>query len=177
MTHELISIPAELIENSILLIRGEKVILDRTLARLYGVSTKELNQAVKRNPTRFPPEFMFQLTMEETKTLEKRLRSQFVTLKKCQGQTIRYRPYVFTEPGILTLLSVLNSERAAQVNIEITRTFRRLRETPATNTEITRRLDALEHNCNVVFEAIRKPMRLATPRRKTVGFLADAVKR
>ena len=126
MTHELISIPAESVENSILLIRSRKVILDRTLAKLYGVSTKVLNQAVKRNPERFPADFMFQLTMEEAKA-EERLRSQIVTLKKSQGKNIKYRPYAFTEHGILMLSSVLKSERAVQVNIEIMRTFVRLR--------------------------------------------------
>ena len=160
MTHELISIPAESVEGSILLIRSQKVILDRTLAKLYGVSTRVLNQAVKRNPTQFPPDFMFQLTMEEAR----RLRSQ-------------HRPYAFTEHGILMLSSVLNSERAVQVNIEIIRTFVRLRVTPTSHAELTKRLDALEHDCKVVLEAIRKPMRRAIPRRKPIGFRANAVKR
>ena len=143
MTHELISIPAGSVESSILLIRSQKVILDRALAKLYGVSTKVLNQAVKRNPTRFPPNFMFQLTTEEARAVQ-RLKSH-CDLK--DSGNIKYRPYAFTEHGILMLSSVLNSERAVQVNIEIMRTFVRLREILASNADLTKRLDALEHNC------------------------------
>ena len=173
MTHELISIPAEEIESSILLIRGQKVILDRTLAKLYRVSPKILNQVVKRNPTRFPPDFMFQLTMDEIKTLEERLRSQIVTLRKPQGKQTKYTPYAFTEHGILTLSLVLKSERVVLVNIEIMRTFVRLRQAASLNAELTQRVDALEG----FVEAVRKPMRLATPKRKQIGFLANSVKR
>ena len=160
MANELISIPAELVESSILLIRGQKVILDRTLARLYRVSTRVLKEAVNRNPTRFPPTFVFQLTTEESRAVNSKSRS-----------------YAFTEHGILMLSSVLNRERVVQVNIEIMRTFVRLRETPASNAELTKRLDALEHDCKVVLEAIRKPVRLATPRRNQIGFRANTVKR
>src|SRR4030042_6885619 len=108
-------IPVERIEQSILLIRGQKVMLDRDLARLYGVSTKVLNQAVKRNRDRFPDDFMFQLTLEEakggwTELRAIRLRSQNVTLKR--GEHVKYRPFAFTEHGILMLSSVLRSERA-----------------------------------------------------------------
>ena len=162
MTHELIT--AEAVESSILRIRRHDVILDRTLAKLYSVSTRVLNDAVRRNPARFPPDMMFQLTMEEAKALK-------------TVQSIKDRPYAFTEHGILMLSSVIISERVAQVNIKIMRTFVRLRETPASNAELTKRLDVLEHNCKVVLEAIRKPMRLATPRRKPIGFRANARKR
>lgn len=162
MTPKLITIPAEAIESSILLIRGREVILDRTLSKLYGVSTRVLKDAVRRNPTRFPPDFMFQLTMEELS------RSQNVTLKK--GQSNKDRPYAFTEHGILTFSSVLIGERVAQVNIEIMLTFVRLRQTPASNAELTKRLDVLEQ---VVLKAIRKPMRLATPKQKPIGFRAS----
>jgi len=108
-------VPIERIERSILLIRGQKVMIARDLAYLYGVTTKVLNQAVKRHKDRFPEDFMFQLTMEEAKIwwTEVRgsgLRSQSVTLEK--GQHIKYRPYAFTEHGILMLSSVLNSKRA-----------------------------------------------------------------
>ena len=114
-------IPAERIERSILLIRGQKVMLDRDLAYLYGVTTKGLNQAVKRHKDRFPEDFMFQLTMEEAKIWWTEvkgvgLRSQIVTLKR--GEHIKYCPYAFTEHGILMLSSVLNSDRAIKVNIE-----------------------------------------------------------
>src|SRR5689334_323088 len=135
MSDDLISLPASSIENCILLIRGHKVILDRELARLYGVSTRTLNQAVKRNVNRFPDDFMFQLTPEETTawhettlarlrsqnvTLNRPLlRSQFVILKNPPGKHIKYRPYAFTEHGILMLSSVLKSDRAVDVNIQI----------------------------------------------------------
>ncbi len=101
-------IPVDRIERAILSIRGEKVMLDSDLAELYGVETKVLNQAVKRNATRFPPDFMFQLTAGEWESL----RSQFVTLKR--GEHRKYLPYTFTEHGALMLANVLNSERAAQ---------------------------------------------------------------
>ena len=91
-------------------------------------------------------------------------------LKKSRGKHLKYRPYAFTEHGILMLSSVLKSERAVLVNIEIMRTFVRLRESPASNAELAKRLDALENDCKFVFEAIRKPMRVATPKRKPIGF-------
>ena len=154
MIEELFGIP-------ILLIRSQKVALDRTVAKFYCVSTKVLNRAVKTNAERFPPNSLFQLTTEEA---------------RAAGHT-RSRPYAFTEQGVLMLSSVLNSERADQVNIEIMRTFVRLRETPASNAELTRRLDALEHDCKVFREVIRKPMKRAVSRRKEIGFLANSVKR
>ena len=173
MTHELISVPAECVESSILLIRGQKVILDRALAKLYGVSTRVLNQAVKRNPERFPPDFMFQLTMEEAKAAE--------STKKPKGKNIKYRPYAFTEHGILMLSSVLKSERAVQVNIQIMRTFVCLREMLGSNAELTQRLDALERaydgQFKIVFEAIRQLMKPVIPKRKPIGFRANTVKK
>ena len=189
MPDHLVALPESSIENCILLIRGHKVILDRELARLYRVSTRTLNQAVKRNLNRFPDDFMFQLTPEETAawhettlahsrshvTLnEPFLRSQIVILKNPPGKHIKYRPYAFTEHGILMLSSVLKSDRAVQLNIEIMRTFVRLREMLASNAELNRRLDDLEQNYNakfkVVFDAIRTL--LATPGRQTrrIGF-------
>ena len=132
-------IPAERIEKAIYLIRGQRVMLDRDLAKLYGVPTKAFNQAVKRHAERFPPDFMFQLTSEEARAwwLEinaNRLRSQIVTLKR--GQHIKYRPYVFTEHGILMLSSALNSDRAIQVNIEIMRSLFLLTQFPRASAEI-----------------------------------------
>jgi len=175
MTHELIGIPDQSVEGSILLIRSQKVILDRTLAKLYGVSTKVLNQAVKRNLERFPSDFMFQLSMAEVKELESSgLRSQIVTLKKPQGKHVKYRPYAFTEHGILMLSSVLRSDRAVQVNIQIMRTFVRLREMLASNAELTRHLDELERTYDerfkVIFEAIRQLMKPPARKRKPIGF-------
>jgi hypothetical protein len=111
-------VPVERIERAILSIRGEKVMLDSDLAELYGVETKVLNQAVKRNIERFPADFMFQLTQEEYDDLV-RLRSQFVTLKR--GEHRKYLPYAFTEHGALMLANVLNSERAAQTSVQVVR--------------------------------------------------------
>ncbi|MBI5213164.1 MAG: ORF6N domain-containing protein [Nitrospirae bacterium] len=107
-------VPMEIIEGKILLIRGKKVILDKDLAELYGVETRVLIQAVKRNLSRFPLDFMFQLNIQEDITL----RSQIVTLKKGRGQHRKYLPYAFTEQGVAMLSSVLNSERAIEVNIQ-----------------------------------------------------------
>jgi len=182
MTHELISVPADSVERSILLIRSQKVILDRTLARLYGVSTKVLNQAVRRNPERFPPDFMFQLTAEETKALGlTSSRSQIVTLKQGRGKHVKYHPYAFTEHGILMLSSVLRSERAVQVNIQIMRAFVRLREILASNAELNDRLDALEHKYDqrfrVVIDAINHLMTPPAPKRRPIGFRAKTRKR
>jgi hypothetical protein len=179
-------------ENLIYQIRGQRVMLDSDLATLYCVQTKVLNQAVRRNPERFPEDFMFQLTWEETERL---LRSQIVTLNTENGdgsskrhhnlrsQIVtssyggrRYQPYVFTEQGVAMLSSVLRSARAVQVNIEIMRTFVRLRQWLASNAELAKRLADLEQkydkNFKVVFEAIRELMReSATPKRKReIGF-------
>lgn len=169
MTDERSLIPAETIERHIFLVRGQKIMLDYELADLYGVATKTLNQAVKRNTKRFPDDFMFQLNFQEVR----RLRSQSVTLKR--GQHIKYRPYAFTEHGILMLSSVLNSERAIQVNIEIMRAFVRLRELIASNKELAKRLDELEEKYDSqfkgVFDAIRELMIPVEPLPKPrIGF-------
>lgn len=177
MTKALVRVPAERVEKSILVVRGEKVMLDRELASLYRVSTRVFNQAVKRHKDRFPPDFMFQLTMEEAQAL--RSRSQSVILKR--GQNIKYRPYAFTEHGILMLSSVLNTERAVQVNIEIMRTFVRLRRMLASNAELARKLEELEKKYDaqfkVVFDAIRQLMTPPEPKRKQIGFHAKSLKR
>ena len=110
-------IPAERIERAIILIRGQKVLLDSDLAGLYGVSTKRLNEQVRRNRSRFPEDFMFRLTAEEAESL----RSQIATLKTGRGQHRKYVPHAFTEQGVAMLSSVLNSERAIEVNIAIMR--------------------------------------------------------
>jgi len=169
--------PPERIEKAIYLIRGERVMIDRDLAELYGVLTKALNQAVRRNQERFPPEFMFQLTMTEARawwleTRTRHLRSQSVTLER--GQHIKYRPFAFTEHGILMLSSVLKSERAIQVNIEIMRSFVRLRAMLSSNAELSHRLDELEgkydRHFKVVFDAIRQLMLPPRSDRKQIGF-------
>ena len=161
-------VPLEHISCSIIMIRGQKVIMDSVLAELYRVEAKVLNQAVKRNSERFPADFMFQLTADETE----RLRSQFVT-SSWGGR--RYKPYVFTEQGVAMLSSVLRSERAVNVNIEIMRAFVRLRQMLASNTELARKLAALERKYDsqfkVVFDAIRALMAPAEPKKKRpIGF-------
>jgi hypothetical protein len=152
----------------ILLIRGQKVMLDSDLAELYGVETKVLIQAVKRNLARFPEDFMFQLTQQE----HTNLRSQIVTSKR-GGR--RYPPYAFTEQGVAMLSSVLRSERAIYVNIAIMRAFVQLRQLLASNTELSRKLAALERKYDaqfkVVFDAIRELMTPPEPKNKRpIGF-------
>lgn len=164
-------VPVERIEKAILSIRGEKVMLDSDLAELYGVETKALNQAVKRNATRFPADFMFQLTQEEHDDLV-RLRSQIVTLKR--GEHRKYLPYAFTEHGALMLANVLNSERAAQTSVMVVRAFVRLRQMLASNAELARKLAALENKYDaqfkIVFDAIRQLMSPPEPKRREIGF-------
>ncbi len=163
-------IPVDRIEKAILLIRGQKVMLDADLAELYGVETRVLVQAVKRNIERFPEDFMFQLSKEDVDFL----RSQIVTLKKGRGQHSKYLPYVFTEQGVAMLSSVLRSRRAIQVNIEIMRAFIRLRQMLASHVELARKLDALEKKYDAqfkqVFEAIRRLMAPPEPKRRPIGF-------
>ena len=163
-------IPADRIEKTILLIRRQKVMLDADLAELYGVETRVLVQAVKRNLGRFPEDFMFQLSKEEADFL----RSQIVTLEKGRGQHSKYLPYAFTEQGVAMLSSVLHSQRAIQVNIEIMRAFIRLRQMLATHIELARKLDALEKRYDSqfkqVFDAIRQLMAPPEPKRRPIGF-------
>ena len=149
--------------------------LDADLAELYGVETRVLVQAVKRNSARFPAEFMFQLSVEEAKSL----RSQFVISKKGRGGR-RYLPFVFTEQGVAMLSSVLNSERAVEINIQIMRAFVRLREIIASNKDLARKLDALErklesHDVHIrsLFEAIRQLMTPSEPKKRKIGFLVE----
>lgn len=166
-------VPVEIIEKKILLIRGEKVMLDSDLAGLYEVSVKVLNQAVKRNIGRFPEDFMFQLTKEENESL----RSQFVTLKKGRGEHRKYLPCVFTEQGVAMLSSVLNSERAVKVNIEIMRAFVKLRQLLSSNAELARKLEALEKKYDaqfkIVFDAIRELMTPPEKNKRKIGFLRE----
>jgi len=162
-------ITAEQIERVIVLIRGHKVMLDRDLAELYGVEVKQLKRQVKRNQDRFPVDFMFELSKEEYDAL----RSQFGTLKR--GEHSKYLPYAFTEQGVAMLSSVLRSMRAVKVNIEIMRTFVRLRQILASNTQLARKLDALEKKYDiqfkVVFDAIRQLMAPPEPKKRKIGFL------
>lgn len=161
-------IPQEAIQSKILFLRGKKVILDRDLAILYEAPTKAFNQAVRRNKTRFPDDFMFQLTKEEAKSL----RSQFVTLQ--ENQHFKYMPYAFTEHGILMLSSVLNSERAVQVNIQIMRTFTKMREMLMNYEEVKQKIEDMEqkydYQFKVVFEAVRELLNPPKKSEKKIGF-------
>jgi phage regulator Rha-like protein len=163
-------IPVERIERAILSIRGEKVMLDSDLAELYGVETKVLNQAVKRNILRFPADFMFQLTADEVFKLN---RSQIVTGSQ-KHRDPRFPPYAFTEHGALMLANVLNSERAAQTSVQVVRAFVRLRQMLSSNAELARKLAALENKYDrqfkVVFDAIRQLMSPPEPKRREIGF-------
>jgi hypothetical protein len=171
-------VPAERIERHILLIRGQKVMLDSDLAELYMVETKGLNQAVRRNIERFPEDFMFQVTQEEWEHLREHhdafaLRSQSVTSKQGRGGRT-YLPYAFTEQGVAMLSSVLRSPRAVQVNIAIVRAFVKLREILASHSELARRLDEMESRYDeqfrVVFDAIRDLMTPPDTPRRQIGF-------
>ncbi|MDR1453482.1 MAG: ORF6N domain-containing protein [Candidatus Margulisbacteria bacterium] len=129
-------VTTEVIENRIFLLRGKKVMLDRDLASLYGVETKQLKRAVNRNKVRFPADFMFVLTKQEAQNS----RCQIGTLKNSQGSNIKYLPYAFTEHGILMLSSVLNSARAVSVNIQIMRIFVKLRKAIITHKNLQRKI-------------------------------------
>jgi len=160
-------VPAEVVDSIIVVVRGEKVILDRDIARLYEVETRTLMQAVKRNKERFPKDFMFQLTVKETAIL----RYQFGT-SRWGGS--RYRPYAFTEQGVAMLSGVLRSERAVQVNVEIMRTFVRLRRLTASREDLARKVEALEEKYDdqfrVVFDALRELMAAPEPSDRPIGF-------
>lgn len=172
-TTQVALISSDTLTGSILVIRGHKVMLDADLAALYGVETKALNQAVRRNMERFPDDFMFQLTSDEMENL----RSQTVTASSWGGR--RTRPYAFTEQGVAMLSSVLKSPRAIQVNIEIMRAFVRLRQMVTSNADLARKLNALERKYDgqfkIVFAAIRE---LTEPpikkRSRRIGFRSDA---
>jgi hypothetical protein len=161
-------IPQELIENKIYLIRGKKVMLDTDLAKIYEIETKTFNRAVKRNLERFPTEFMFQLKKSEVENL------------RCQIGTSswggrRYLPYVFTEYGVAMLSSVLNSKRAVQVNIQIIKTFVRLREMVLSNRELRLKIEGMEKKYDkrflAVFNAIQKLLEIHRKEpTKIIGF-------
>ena len=181
-TQKMLTVIPDKIESKIFFIRGKKVMLDRDLAELYGVETKSLNRAVKRNVERFPSDFMFQLTKTESDAFS---RSQFVTI---ENQNLKYQigtssyggrrklPFAFTEQGVAMLSSVLNSARAIQVNIQIIRTFTKLRELIATNRELREKIEKLESKYDqqfkIVFEAIKQ---LLTPPTKPSGKIGFTV--
>ena len=164
------------IERRILLLRGQKVMLDKDLAELYAVETKRLNEQVRRNAERFPEDFMFQLTAEESEAL----RSQIATLKPGRGQHRKYLPYVFTEHGALMAANVLNSPRAVEASVYVVRAFVRLREVLASNAELAKKLDALEKKLSThdqaitgLINAIRQLTAPPTTKKRGIGFLID----
>ncbi|NOY83192.1 MAG: ORF6N domain-containing protein [Kiritimatiellaeota bacterium] len=165
-------IPLERIERAILLIRGQKVMLDRDLAALYGVETRILKRAVRRNIERFPDDFMFELSKNEFADW----RSQF-GMSNADRMGLRHPPMAFTEQGVAMLSSVLRSPRAVQVNIAIMRAFVRLRQMLASNADLQRRLDELEarydEQFRAVFEAIRQLMTPPEPPKRKIGFEID----
>lgn len=167
-------IPDETIINKILLIRNKKVMVHRDIASLYGVPTKRLNEQVKRNKKRFPIDFMFQLTNEEKDEL----------VANCDHlKTLKYSPnlpYVFTEHGAVMLASVLNSDRAIEMNIQIVRVFTKMKELLLTNKDILLKLEQLENKVNghdenikMIFEALRQLMNPPRESRKRIGFKPD----
>lgn len=179
-------LPLESITHRILMLRGQKVLLDSDLATLYDVPTKRFNEQVKRNLERFPADFMFQLTEEEWESL----RSQIATLKSGRGQHRKYMPYAFTEHGAIMAATILNSPRATEVSVYVVRAFVKLREVLASNAELAKRLDDLEQSTEAkamqhdifarntrvqlkqVFDAIRELMTPPEPTKKRpIGFI------
>ena len=172
LTKGSLTLSVQLIERRIYLIRGQKVMIDEDLAELYGVPTKRLNEQVRRNRTRFPPDFMFQLRREEAESL----RSQIATSKVGRGGR-RSLPYVFTEQGVAMLSSVLNSERAIAVNITIMRAFVKLRQMLESNEELNRKFAAVIRKLSthdkyfkVVFDELKRLNEQPTPKRPHIGF-------
>lgn len=163
------TVPMERISNMIYLVRGQKVMLSPHLAELYGVESKVLLQAVKRNIERFPDDFMFQLTYQEFINLK----SQIVT--SSWGGIRRANPYAFTEQGVAMLSSVLNSKRAVQVNIQIMRAFTQLRQMLSTHKDLRKKIEAMEKKYDqqfqIVFEAIKQLLETDAKPRKQIGFI------
>jgi hypothetical protein len=164
------------ITKSILQLRGQRIILDRDLARVYGVPTRALNQAVKRNARRFPDDFMFRLTPEEAEFS----RSQSVILKPGRGQNVKHLPYAFTEHGAIQAANVLSSKRAVEMGIFVVRAFVKLREMLASNKELARKVDELERKLQThdhaivgILNAIRQLMNPPASSRRPIGFTAD----
>jgi ORF6N domain len=177
-----VSIPAERIELRILVMRAQRVMLDADLATLYGVPTKALNRAVKRNRERFPGDFMFRLTKEEAKHLRRQNGTSSTPPPRAVAGSWggrRYLPYVFTEQGVAMLSSVLRSRRAILVNVEIMRAFVRLRTLAWSVAELRQRIDGLERKYDVqfkvVFDAIRELMAPPLPgEKRRIGFRPEA---
>jgi len=174
MSKEKCLFPPIRIERSILWIRGQRVMLGAHLAALYNVETRVLNQAVKRNINRFPDDFMFQLNRVEADRL---VSQNVIPHKKYFGGTL---PYAFTEQGVAMLSSVLNSEHAVHVNIEIMRAFVRLRRMLASHADLARKLETLERKYDAqfkaVFDVIRELMKPPESKKRPIGFLVEEPK-
>ncbi|KKQ51351.1 MAG: hypothetical protein US70_C0018G0003 [Parcubacteria group bacterium GW2011_GWD2_38_11] len=173
MKKEKLLIPYEMIEQKIYLIRGKKVMFDSDLALLYGVETKALKRSTKRNIDRFPEDFMFQLNNKEAEVS----RYQFGTLKR--GQNVKYLPYVFTEQGVAMLSGILNSKRAIEVNVQIIRTFVKLREMIISNKELRIKMEDMERKYDkrfkVVFDTLRSLVannkkEISIEKKEAIGF-------
>ena len=166
------------IQRQILIVRGQRVMLDTDLAQLYGVTTKQLNQQLKRNFKRFPADFAFRLALEEAREIA-RLRSQIVTLKR--GQHIKHPPHVFTEHGAIMLASVLNSPVAVEASVHIVRAFVQMRAALAEYAELSQRIDDLEdrydHRFKQVFEAIRALIAPTGKPARPIGFITAGSRR
>jgi hypothetical protein len=178
-----VPVPVQDITRAILVLRGHKVLLDAELAALYGVTTKRLNEQVKRNAERFPEDFMFRLTRAETETLN---RSQFATGSQ-KHRDPRFPPYAFTEHGAIMAATILNSPRAIEMSVYVVRAFVQLRELLGSNRELARRFAQLEarldkklteHDAAIaaILSAIRELMNPPDPKRRPIGFTADLTK-
>jgi hypothetical protein len=176
--------PIEHITAAILVLRGQKLLLDTELATLYGVSTKRFNEQVRRNRERFPLDFMFQLTAEELASL----RSQIATLETGRGRHRKYLPYAFTEHGAIMAATILNSPRAVEMSVYVVRAFVHLRELLSSNRELARRFAQLEtrldrkltehdRTIGAILSAIRELMHPTPPKRRPIGFTADLGKK
>ena len=168
-------LPDEVVINKIYLIRGQKVMLDRDLAELYGVETRTLNQAVRRNMERFPEDFMFQLNEEEFENWK----SQIV-ISNSERMGLRKRPFAFTEQGVAMLSSVLNSSTAIRVNIQIIRIFTKMREMLLTNKDILLKIEKLEKDVTenkkditLIFQALKKLLTTPQEKRRRIGFKTE----
>jgi hypothetical protein len=169
-------VPVEHITQSILVLRGQRVLLDSELAELYGVATKRFNEQVKRNLSRFPADFMFQLNAEEAVAL----RSQIATLKVGRGQHRKYRPYAFTEHGAIMAATILNSPRAVEMSVYVVRAFVQLRDLLASNrllaekfAELERKVSSHDQAIVGILKAIRELMHPALPKKRPIGFTAN----
>jgi ORF6N domain len=172
------AIPVERIAQSIIILRGQRVLLDRSLAEIYGVTTGRLNEAVKRNIARFPDDFMFQLTREEVEAS----RSQIAILNSARGSNVKYLPFAFTEHGAIQAANVLRSTRAVEMGIYVVRAFVQLRDLLASNKELAKRVDELEKRIvrkldthdqaiSEIIKTIRQLMNPPEQKKRPIGFV------